>query len=448
MTLNGDVSVAAGDSGTVLDGDVELGGITFESEGELNFGNDPEDTLTVSSGDTRIETSEPGSGINVAGDLDGEGNISLTSEGDLNLDGDVTLDGGLALDTEGGSGNVNVGGSVEVETLSHTGGTGSTTFESDVNVSGEDENGVGMLLDGNEIDFEGDVSVSTGGLVDKAAETNFNEAELNIAGAYTKENESGQTFIQADEVERIMQNAEVLKGGSSEVVVITATESKGITTGGDSAFEEDLFINDDNLQQLAADFKAIVVGELEQEQNITISKLEFIHDENASVTWQTGGSLDIEGEIVNQTASLSFVGRDLDTTDVAVKSGGQLSFTQTSADTLLLDMKIRSLDDVVITSGGDIDLSGMDLLTTGTLTVRAGGSIIVGSSILVASNGVIFEADSDGDGSGLIDIASGSTSYVTAQTGGCGDDSCGTHQYWWRLQFCCNSGSEWFSLYR
>jgi len=120
---------------------------------------------------------------------------------------------------------------------------------------------------------------------------------------------------------------------------------------------------------------------------------------------------------LNQTADLSFTGKDLDTTDVAVKTGGKLDLIQTGEDTMLLDMKVRSSSDVTITSPGDIDLSGMDLFTTGTLTVRSGGSIIVGSSILVATNGVIFEADSDGDGNGLIDIASGSTSYVTAQAG-------------------------------
>src|ERR1019366_9491295 len=90
VTFKNNVTVAAGDTATTLNGNVVLTGpLTFTSAGNVSLGNTGADTVTLGGGAVTLRTTGTTKTLTVAGTLDGSQNLTLDTTGVTNFNAPV-----------------------------------------------------------------------------------------------------------------------------------------------------------------------------------------------------------------------------------------------------------------------------------------------------------------------------------------------------------------------
>ena len=158
VTFRENVTIAAGDTPSMLNANVVLDGLlTLDAEDAVTFGDDPADTLTVSSGAVTVDTASANTSAGALVDVNAATTLNLnsdltitTSAAGITLDGAVDGNSALALNTTGTTDlNGVIGGTTPVASLV-------------TNVGGTTELGANVIAQGGTITFNDPVTLTAG----------------------------------------------------------------------------------------------------------------------------------------------------------------------------------------------------------------------------------------------------------------------------------------------
>ncbi len=141
VTFDQNVDIVGGDTNTTFDANVVLDGLTFTSDGTIIFGNGVGgDTLTISSALVTVDTSTPGSlvDLNAATTLNAGLTVTTGAAG-ITLDGTIQGANDLTLNTSGTTdinAEIGGGGSPIASITTDLAGLGTTEVSADITASG------------------------------------------------------------------------------------------------------------------------------------------------------------------------------------------------------------------------------------------------------------------------------------------------------------------------
>ena len=199
ITFQENVTTAAGDTDTAIDGNVTLDGLTFTSGGNVTFGNAPVDSITLSSAAVLIRAAVKN--ITLEGATTGAQNLTLNSTG-------ITLiNGNIGVPTPVLSLTTNAGGTTNIMAATINASGGTITFNNPVVLLADTthtDTGTTGITYGNTVDGAFSLTANTSGgtgninfngNVGVAAEltqlTGTSNADINFGAATSSVNTNG-----------------------------------------------------------------------------------------------------------------------------------------------------------------------------------------------------------------------------------------------------------------
>ncbi|HBB30324.1 MAG TPA: hypothetical protein DC064_00340, partial [Cyanobacteria bacterium UBA9273] len=419
VTFKDDVTLAAGDTPTTLNGNVTLDGLKFQSGGNATFGNDATAQITLSTDNVSISTTANNSNLVFNGAVDGSQNLNLqtngtgnitfnsavgsqTSVGDIQatstgttrfnstvqaaslttntggetqLNGNVTTTGTLgqnygdnlridnSITLNSGNSPVNFSSTVNSQTgeandLTITSGTGNITFN--------DQVGNNQPLGNLQANSTGTTSFNS--TVQAASVTTDAGGETQLKGDVTTTGTLGQNY--SDNLR--IKNSTTLNSGNSPVNISGTLDSETgesnnltVTSGtGNITFNSQI----GNSQPL---------GDLQANSTGTTSFNSTV--QAASVHTNTGGTTQLNGNVTTTGSQGQTYDDSLSLTGDITLTGAELNFNNTVSGTGNLKLQPLSPTQAIAIGGSDNTTSALDLTVTEVGNIQNGfASITIG----------------------------------------------------------------------
>ena len=408
ITFQENVTTAAGDTDTAIDGNVTLDGLTFTSGGNVTFGNAPVDSITLSSAAVLIRAAVKN--ITLEGATTGAQNLTLNSTG-------ITLiNGNIGVPTPVLSLTTNAGGTTNIMAATINASGGTITFNNPVVLLADTthtDTGTTGITYGNTVDGAFSLTANTSGgtgninfngNVGVAAEltqlTGTINADINFGAATSSVNTNGGniTFTAAGSINTAAAisldagDAANMDGGAGGDVTLNAMAGSIASSGNLIS----IAANGDTGLAAGGDGGAGGTVDVDAGTSINLGTVDSIGGA-ASGAGGAGGNVDINAGTTLAVAAISSQG------GAAVGSGnggdaGTINLTGNSGITLNGDLLA---DGGSSTGGGNVEGDGANITVNSNVTlgadIRVDSQDGTGNGTVGTPGDIVFSGTVDGN---------------------------------------------------